>query len=144
MTAPLPPAARPAATQTVVVVECPHCGADMPGLAASLSRIEKKLEKIMTEQSQLDADVQQLGGVLATIQTAEQANAAAVAAVQQEIADLQATQGSGQPVDLTGLEQLINGSADGTTPGLVQAAQSVSDGVAAVQGLAVAAPPATS
>jgi hypothetical protein len=131
------------ASDTVVVVEhsCPHCGAHAAGLARSLARIERKLEKIMSEQSQLDADVQALGGVLTTIQTAETANTAAVAAVQEEIAELQGQIAAGQPVDLTGLEALINGSADGTTPGLVQAAQSVTDGVAAVQGL-VPAPPA--
>jgi hypothetical protein len=119
---------------TVVVVEhsCPHCGTHTAGLAASLRRIEHKLERIMSEQSQLDADVQALGGVLSAIQTAEQANTAAVAAVQAEIDELK---NANPGLDLTGLEALINGSADGTTPGLVQAAQSVTDGVAAVQGL---------
>jgi hypothetical protein len=99
----------------------------------------------MSEQSQLDADVAKLGGVLSDIQTAEQANTAAVQAASDEIAKLIAAQGSGQPLDLTGLEAIINGSADGTTPGMVQAAESVTAGVAAVQGLVPAtdAPPAS-
>jgi hypothetical protein len=114
-------------------------------ISSRLAAIDTKLGVIMSEQSQLDADVAKLGGVLSDIQTAEQANTAAVQAASDEIAKLIAAQGSGQPLDLTGLEAIINGSADGTTPGMVQAAESVTAGVAAVQGLVPAtdAPPAS-
>jgi hypothetical protein len=123
-----------------------RCAPDPPpvpspaaGILAALVAIDAKLEKIIMTQENLDADVQALGGALADIQAAEVANTSAVEQVAAEIAALQA---QNPTLDLSGLDALVNGSPDGTTPGLVAAAASVTAGVAAVQGLVPPAPPA--
>jgi hypothetical protein len=117
------------------------CPPQLPAIGAqilaSLETVLANQEKTMTEQAQIDTDVQALSGVLTTIQSAEQVNATAVAAVAAAFA---AAQQANPAADLSGLDALINGSADGTTPGLVAAAASVTAGVAAVQGLVPAAP----
>jgi hypothetical protein len=106
-------------------------------ILAALGTIDLRLEKIIMTQEQIDTDVQALGGALATIQAAEVANTGAVEAVAAEIAALQA---ANPTLDLSGLDALVNGSADGSAPGLVAAAESVTAGVASVQGLVPAAP----
>jgi hypothetical protein len=115
----------------------PQLPAIGPQILTALETILGNTEKIIMSQVQLDTDVAALGGVLKNIQDAETANTGAVEAVVAFIATLQT---ANPTVDLSGLETLINGSADGTTPGLVAAAASVTAGVAAVQGLVPAAP----
>lgn len=114
--------------------------AELREILARLERIEKKVDHMTSQQDELNTDVANLTGAVSTIQQAEQDNTTAVSNVAAALAALQASQGTGQPLDLSGLEAAINGSADGTTPGLVQAAQSVTAGVQAVQGLAPSTP----
>jgi hypothetical protein len=117
---------------------CPDCGGGgRTETHRKLDLILNQLGAIRMSQAELNTDVQALQGVLSTIVTAEQANGAAVAAV---AAALTAAQQANPGVDLSGLETLINGSPDGTTEGLVQAAASVTAGVAAVQDLVPPAP----
>lgn len=117
-----------------------HAGLDTDTcIRRSLADLNRKVDQMTDQQAELDTDVQALGGVLGTIQTAEQANTKAVQDVAAEIADLK---NANPAVDFSGLETLINGSPDGTTPGLVQAAADVQAGVAAVQGLVPAPAPA--
>lgn len=117
---------------------CPrHCPAGPESVQGQLDRINERLDEDEMSQAELNTDVQNLLGMVTTIQAAEQDNTAAVAAVQAEIAALQS---ANPELDLSELEAAINGSADGTTPGLAQAAAAVTAGVQAVQGLAPAAP----
>jgi N-acetylmuramoyl-L-alanine amidase len=119
-----------------------HCPPGLPDgtVAGALETIIDRLDKIAMSQAEINTDVQALQGAFATIVTAEQANTAAVAAVATEITALQAQVAAGQPVDLTALSALVNGSADGTTPGAVATAAEVTAGVTAVQGLVPPAP----
>jgi hypothetical protein len=104
-------------------------------LSSRLQAVETKLEQVLMSQAELNTDVQNLQVALGTIQTAEVANTAAVNAAAAELASLKEAVAAGQPLDLSGLEAVINGSADGATPGLVAAAASVTAGVNAVAGL---------
>jgi hypothetical protein len=109
-------------------------------ILARLDRIERKVDHMTSQQDELNTDVANLTAAVGTIQQAETDNTTAVSAVAAALAALLASQGNSEPLDLSGLEAAINGSADGTVPGLVQAAASVTAGVAAVQGLVPAAP----
>lgn len=100
---------------------------------ARLDSIETKLERIMTEQSQnqaqIDTDVAGIEDALGAINTAEQANGAAVAAVAAAFAAFQAAQ---TPDNLAALDQAVTDAQ--------AAAAGVSSGVSAVQALVPGAP----
>jgi len=87
-------------------------------IIARLTRIEQKVDKIMSEQSQIDTDVQEIQAAFATL-------ASDVTALTSYIASLVAGQ---QPVDLSQLDQL---------------AQAAAGNVQAVTSLLPAAPPAS-
>jgi hypothetical protein len=69
-------------------------------LAARLDAIDKKLEKIMTDQETVNAAAAQLESTV-------QVENAALARIQAQIAQLQANQQSGQPLDFTALNQAV-------------------------------------
>lgn len=88
---------------------CPHCGTNTAGLAESLAAIDKKLEKIMTDQDtanelaqEIEADVTQIN---ANVQTALT-----------EIAELEEAAANGQPLDFTKIKQALT-DLDSSTAG---------------------------
>ena len=85
----------------VAVTGCPHC--DL--LVAMFVEINQKLESIMSEQSQVDADVTALEACITAIGTA-------VTAIAAEIASLQA---ANPQLDLTGLNQAVTDLQNATT-----------------------------
>jgi hypothetical protein len=107
--------------------------ADESALAEILLRVQQLDAKVVLmsdQQGQIDSDVQALTNGFQKVSDAETVNAAAV----QAVADYIQTLKGGAPLDLTALDGLVSKSAD--------AAQAVTDGVAAVSGLVPAAPPA--
>jgi chromosome segregation ATPase len=102
-------------------------------LHADLQAINERLDKIMSDQSadqqQIDSDVSGIEDALGEINTLEQANGTAVAAVAAAFAAFQANQ---TPDNLSALDQAVT---DAQT-----AAGNVSAGVSAVQALVPASP----
>ena len=74
--------------------------ATLDQVLAAITTVSRKLDVLMSQQSEIDADVQ-------AIDQADTDLAAAVTAIQADIADLNAKIAAGQPVSLTALDAKV-------------------------------------
>lgn len=116
-----------------------HRGTVLDYIALALAAIDRKVDHMTSQQDELNADVAQLTTIATGIASAEQDNTTALSAVQ---AELDSLKNANPSLDLSALEAAINGSPDGTVPGLAQAAAAVTANSQALAGLVPAPAPA--
>lgn len=77
-----------------------HTHTELAAIRASLHLLHRKVDRLMSQQDDLNTEVQQIEADVAGIKTASDA-------IKTEIADLEAQIAAGQPVDLTGLKAAV-------------------------------------